>query len=278
MAKRKRTKNLKGNPLKKGFPWYIWTAGIAIACVAFILIIVLNPFTPKKIIQADALNCAIVDHLYNLQPNQEFIDNVTEEFEKVGFTVDVYQGDEITIDFYRQLPSHGYKLILFRVHGGLLENETGMKDKIWLFTNEPYSRMRYYMMQLRDQVSGGAIRLDSESVFAISSKFVTDIMRYNFNDTIIINMACAAFYNDDLADAFMKRGASAYLGWDVSVGLSYVEKATVALVEKLCTEEMTIAQAVTSTMEEEGPDPNNNAFLKYYSPENADKTLKQIVE
>jgi hypothetical protein len=278
LAKRKRTKNLKGNPLKKGFPWYIWASGIAIACLAVILIIILNPFTPRSVIKADVLKCAIVDHLYNLQPNPEFIDYVTKEFEKVGFTVDVYRGDEITVDFYRQLPSHGYKLILFRVHGGLLENETGRGDKIWIFTNEPYSRMRYYMMQLRDQVSEGAINLESDPVFAVSSKFITDCMRYNFDDTVIINMACAAFYNDDLADAFIERGASVYLGWDVSVGLSYVEEATMTLVEKLCTEEMTIAQAVTSTMEEEGPDPNNNAFLNYYSPESADKTLKEIVK
>lgn len=264
--------------MKKGFPWYFWAVGIAVVCVVVGLIIILNPFTPKSVIQTDDLKCAIVDHLYDLQPNDGFIDHVTQEVEKVGFTVDVYRGDEITVDFYRHLPSHGYKLILFRVHGGLLENETGMGDKIWLFTNESYSRMRYYMMQLRDQVSGGAISLDGEQVFAVSSKFVTDCMRYNFDNTVIINMGCAAFYNDDLAEAFTGRGASAYLGWDVSVGLSYVEKATMTLVEKLCTEEMPIEQAVTSTMEEIGPDPNNNAFLKYYSPENADKTLKQIVE
>jgi len=264
--------------LKKGFPWYIWAAGIAIACLAFILIVILNPFTPKSVVQTDDLKCLIVDHLYNLWPNPEFIDHVTEEFEKIGFTVDVYKGDEITVDYYRQLPSHGYKLVLFRVHGGLLENETGTRDKIWLFTNESYSRMRYYMMQLRDQVSGGAISLDSDPVFAISSKFITDIMRYNFDKTVIINMGCAAFYNEDLAEAFVERGASAYLGWDVSVGLSYVERATMTLVEKLCTEEMTIAQAVNATMDERGPDPNNNAFLKYYPPENADKTLRQIVK
>ena len=229
-------------------------------------------------VQTDELKCVIVDHLYNLQPNPGFIERVTNEFEKTGFTVDVYRGDEITVDFYRQLPSHGYKLIIFRVHAGLLENEIRMKDKIWLFTNEPYSRMRYYMMQLRDQVASASTSIDGDAVFAISSKFVTDIMRYNFDNTVIINMGCAAFYSDDLANAFTRRGASAYLGWDASVGLSYVEEATIALVQKLCTEEMTITQAVSSIMEEIGPDPNNNAFLKYYSPENADKTLKQIVE
>ena len=264
--------------MKKGFPWYIWVSGVLFVCVVLSLIIILNPFTPKSVIQADVLKCAIVDHLYDLQPNPEFIDRVTKEFEKIGFTVDVYRGDEITVDFYRQLPSHGYKLILFRVHAGLLENETGRGDKIWLFTNERYFRTRYYMMQLRDQVAAAAISLDNDPVFAVSSKFVADCMRNNFDNTVIINMGCAAFFNDDLADAFIARGASTYLGWDVSVGLSYVEKATMTLVEKLCSEEMTIAQAVASTMDEDGPDPNNNAFLKYYSPENADKTLRQIIK
>jgi len=278
LAKRKVSKHTKGNPLLKGFPWYIWAAGIAIVCVVLSLIIILNPFTPRSVVQTDDLKCLIVDHLHNLQPNPEFIDYVTKEFEKIGFTVDVCQGDDVTIDYYRQLPSHGYKVILFRVHGGLLENETGRGDKVWLFSNESYSRMRYYMMQLRDQVAAASISLDSDPVFAISSKFVTDCMRYNFNDTVIINMGCAAFYSDDLADAFIERGASAYLGWDVSVGLSYVEKATMTLVKTLCSDEMTIAQSVTSTMEENGPDPNNNAFLNYFSPEHADHTLSQIIK
>ncbi|UCD08098.1 MAG: hypothetical protein JSU79_07005, partial [Dehalococcoidales bacterium] len=115
MAKRKRSRQSKGNPFFKGFPGYIWAAGIAVVCLGVILLIVLTPFTPKSIIQTDDLKCLIVDHLYNLQPNPEFIDHVTKEFEQVGFTVDVYRGDEITVDFYRQLPSHGYKVVLFRV-------------------------------------------------------------------------------------------------------------------------------------------------------------------
>lgn len=269
---------MEGNPLLRGFPWYIWTAIGFVICIIFTLIVVLTPFTPHSTIQTDVLKCAIVDQLYDFQPNDALIDFVTGEFEKLGFEVDIYKGDEITVDFYEQLPGKGYKLILFRVHAGLLENETGLGDKIWLFTNEPYSRMRYYFAQLRDQVTA-ARTIDSEDpVYAISSKFIMDCMRHNFADTVIINMGCATFYNEDLAQAFVNRGASAYMAWDVSVGLQYVDDAVMTLVEKLCTEELTIEQAVAGTMEEKGPDPNNNAVLKFYPSENADKTVRQLVE
>ncbi len=90
-------------------------------------------------------------------------------------------------------------------------------------------------------------------------------------------MACAAFYSDDMAKAFTEKGASVYLAWDVSVGLRYVDEATITLVEKLCGGH-TIKDAVDLTMQEKGPDPNNNAFLKYYPDSNSDKTLHDLVD
>ena len=36
-------------------------------------------------------------------------------------------------------------------------------------------------------------------------------------------MGCPCLYFDDLAQAFMEKGASAYLGWDAAVDLSYLD-------------------------------------------------------
>ena len=278
MTKRTTNKREKGNPRKRGFPWYLWTTIGVVICVVLALIVVLNPFTPTSPVQTEGLKCAIIDQLYSVSPNPAFIDRVTQQLESLDFSVDIYRTDDVTIDFYRQLPSHGYKLIIFRVHAGLLENEARRRKGIWLFTSEPYSRMRYYIAQLRDQVTAAKTTVSDEPVFALSAKFVTDCMRHNFANTVIINMGCSAFYSDEMAKAFIKRGASAYMAWDVSVGLNYVDAATMTLVEKLCSKGLTTSQAVSETMKEKGPDPNNNAFLKLYPPTNANKTIKQLIE
>jgi hypothetical protein len=278
LTKHGTTKRTKGNPLKRGFPWYLW-AGIAVViCVVAVVILAANPFLPRSTVQTDGLKCAIVDQLYEAAPNPVFIQHITQLLESSGFSVDVYRTDEVTVDFYEQLPSHGYKLIIFRVHAGLLENETGRGDKIWFFTSEKYSRMRYYIAQLRDQITAAKTTIDDTPVFAVSAKFVTQCMRHDFSDTVIINMGCASFYSDELARAFVERGASAYMGWDASVGLNYVDAATMVLIEKLFSEELTIEQTVNETMKEKGPDPNNNAYLKYFTESGDDKTIDELIQ
>ena len=261
---------------------FLWTAiGVGIALIA-IAIVILLPSSPTNLpptsIQTDGLRCAIVDQLYTVEPNPTFIEYITRELENFGFEVDVYQGDEVTVDFYRRLPTYGYKLIIFRVHGGLLQNESGIGDKIWLFTSQPYNRMSYFIAQLRDQVRAAGIVSTNNPLFAVSAKFITDCTKGDFSDTVIINMACAAFHSDDMAQAFIKKGASAYLAWDVSVGLHYVDDTTMTLVDKLCSKELTIAAAVSETMKEKGPDPDNNAFLYYYPQASADKTVRELIE
>ncbi len=260
----------------------MWTAiglGIALIVIAIVVFLPSSPTNlPPTPIQTDGLRCAIVDQLYTVEPNPTFIEQTTRELESFGFEVDVYQGDEVTVDFYRRLPTYGYKLIIFRVHAGLLQNEAGIGDKIWLFTSQPYNRMQYFIAQLRNQVRAAGISTNTTPLFAVSSKFVTDCMQGNFSDTVIINMGCAAFHSDEMAQAFIEKGASAYLAWDVSVGLHYVDDTTMTLVDKLCSKELAVAAAVSETMKEKGPDPNNNAFLYYYPLASADKTLRELIE
>jgi hypothetical protein len=272
-------KSNKGNPPKRGFPWFLRIGiGLGVVLIA-IAIAFFFPASPANLPdQTDGLKCAIVDQLYSAEPNQVFTEYITQRLENFGFEVDVYRGDEVNVDFYRQLPTRGYKLIIFRIHSGLLRNEEGISDKIWLFTNEPYTRMRYFIAQLRDQIRAAGISTDSTPVFALSTRFVTDCTKGTFANTVIINMGCAALHSDEMAKAFIQKGASLYLGWDVSVGLRYVDNATMTLVEKLCSQERTIAEAVSDTMKEKGPDPNNNAFLKFYPQDNANKTLRELLE
>ena len=123
-------------------------------------------------------------------------------------------------------------------------------------------------------------------MFGITPKFVraksvfrqgTD-MEGVFDDTVIIMMGCSAIALPDLAEAFIDKGASVYLAWDLSVELYYVDEATPYLMNQLCSEELTIREAVDNTMAAIGADPNYGAELKYYPSDNGDKTLEELIK
>jgi hypothetical protein len=58
---------------------------------------------PNPKVEAKA---AIIDHLYDLQPDEAFIVQITQYLE----------GYDFKVDLYRKLPTHEYQLIIFRVH------------------------------------------------------------------------------------------------------------------------------------------------------------------
>ena len=49
------------------------------------------------------LKAAIVDHLSLTAPNQTFIQTATNILKQAGYTVDYYLGEEVTVEFYRNL-------------------------------------------------------------------------------------------------------------------------------------------------------------------------------
>ena len=214
---------------------------------------------------------AIVDQLYSLQPHQAFIDDAVGVLNAYGFDVDIYQGDEVTVDLYRNLPAYGYKLIIFRAHAGLLshqeESQTVVRKATAIFTNEPYTTKRHIGEQRDGQLAKARIAEGYPEVFAIGARFVKRSMEGQFKDTVVIMMGCQTIYLTDLAQAFVDTGVSTYLAWDGLVGLDYVDDATISLIEKLFSEGLAIEEAVAKTMAQEGPDPNYGAVLRYYPPE-----------
>ena len=219
---------------------------------------------------------AIVDQLYTLYPNQVFVEQMTLELEAYGFRVDVWRGDAVTVDFYRKLPTYGYKLIIFRVHSGL-QVEADEANRTWLFTSETYSETSHVIEQLTDQLTFARTHEDAPWVFAIGARFITNSMKGDFDNTVIIMMGCSAARHWDMAQAFTKKGASTYLGWNASVDLGYVGRAALEVVSNLCTEAMTVEGAIDSTMAEVGPDPNYNAFLYGYPKQSANQTIAELI-
>lgn len=93
----------------------------------------------------------------------------------------------------------------------------------------------------------------------------------------VIVAGCSCLYNEDLAQALTQKGASAYPAWDATVDLDYLDKATVTLIENLCSKRLPVSKAVDLTMATKGPDPKHGAVLKYYPPQSGGKTLKELI-
>jgi len=138
--------------------------------------------------------------------------------------------------------------------------------------------MKYTGGRLNDELARARVSEGYPYVFAIGPKFITNSMKGNFDNAIIIVDGCSCLYDEDLAQAFIDKGASSYLAWDATVDLDYVDKATMKLMQDLCSERLQINKAVALTMAIVGPDPKYGAVLEYYPGQSGDKTLKQLIQ
>jgi hypothetical protein len=288
LSRAKAKKQTKGKPPKGGSLWYAWLL-IAIGVAGIVVFIRTVPMSQWAPDHAGNATAAIIDQLSSVQENEAFVANLTKELENYGFEVEVFQGNNITVEFYRQLPTRGYKLIIFRAHSGLLERGEEIEMRTVLFTNEAYSDSAHPLEQVYEQLTMGGACQGCPMMFGITPEFVraqsvfgrgTD-MEGEFDNTVIIMMGCSGIALPDMAQAFIDKGASMYLAWDRSVELYYVDEATPYLIRQLCSEGLTIRQAVEKTMDDIGPDPNYGANLTfYYDPgtHNGDKTLKELIE
>ena len=277
MTRAKAKKQTKGKPLKKGLPWFAWLL-IALGIAGVVVFVRIYPIGQPSPNSVGELRAVIVDQLSSLQENETFVTNVTKELEDYGFEVDLYQGDEITVDFYRQLPTHGYKLIIFRAHSGLLAEDEKVDYKTTLFTNEGYSTAKYVTEQLHDRLVMARVGEGHPMVFGIPPKFITESMNGKFDDTVVLMMGCSGLFLEDLAEAFVDKDASLYLAWNGSVELYYVDAATPYLIRQLCSGNLTIKETLDITMDVVGPDPEHGAGLKYYPSNNGGKTLKELIK
>jgi hypothetical protein len=217
--------------------------------------------------QFSGFKAAIVDHLSLTRPNQTFIEAATNILKQAGFTVDYYPGEKVTVEFYRNLPTHGYSLIILRVHSTPLS----------LFTSEPYDQNKYVWEQLTDQLTRAKyFQEDEHAFFGVTAQFVRSSMKGRFNNSTIIMMGCLGLTFTDTAEAFIERGAKTYISWNDFVLASHTDLATVHLLRHLITEQQTVRKAVDDTMAEVGPDPIYNSQLLYY-PLRAGRYTIQII-
>ena len=223
---------------------------------------------------------AIVDQLSLTFPNQTFIEKATTILKQAGYTVDYISGEQATVEFYRNLPTQGYEIIILRVHSSAtkLQRKEFIEGPLSIFTSEPYSQTKYLYELLTDQlVIASYTTPQSPNYFAIVPKFVSESMKGSFQNSIIVMMGCEGLNNTKMAEAFIQKGAKAYIGWKGAVSASHTDKATITLLQHLITEKQTIRQAVENTMKEIGPDPTYKSILQYYPHSSAQQTIENII-
>ena len=223
----------------------------------------------------------IVDQLSLTQPNPDFAAKATETLKQAGYTVDYFAGEQVTVDFYRNLSAGHYGLIILRVHSGRsseIDPTTGEKTKreyVSLFTGEPYDDTKY--VEDRNPEAGGAelsfARIgratyypDAPPLFGISPNFIKYSMRERFDRTVIIMMGCDGLISDMTAQAFVRKGAKAVMGWNGLISADHTDAATERLIQHLVIDRIAPAKAVTQTMAELGNDPQYGTELRIYPP------------
>ena len=210
---------------------------------------------------------AIIDHLGkggpNPWPNETFVNAVENMLETYGFQVDYYESENVTVNFYRSLPTRGYGLAIFRVHSTIVEG----LNLIGLFTSEPYVAGKYPYPGLLEAWYNQS---SSERYFGIAPGFIEASMGGYFENTIVVLMGCNGLTYNTAAEAFVNRGAKVCIGWNGLVSAPHTDQATEYLIRCLVVNKWTINDAVNATMEEIGPElvyesqQGYKTVLKYY--------------
>ena len=104
-----------------------WVTILKVACVLFLLFAMVllysrwapndrggAPSTPSTV---DMSRAVIVDGIGFTRPNPSFIQGVMEILEDAGLKVDVYVGEDVTIDLLRRIG--GYGLLILRLHSAI---------------------------------------------------------------------------------------------------------------------------------------------------------------
>jgi hypothetical protein len=202
-------------------------------------------------------NAALIDALYSTSPNLTFTASLGNTLQDVGFDVDVYQGENVTVDFLKRLPC-GYEVVIFRMHSALSSS-----NELYLFTAEPYSAGKYVQEQYYRIVKEAYPTEDSQSVFAVNWGFIKRLVANKFNGTLVVVMGCDGANDPLMAEEFMNQGAVGYVGWNGSVLLSHSDRAVSYLLQALYVDKLSLEDAVERTNSLIGEDPQWGSMLNY---------------
>lgn len=188
------------------------------------------------------LTAGIIDQLGEEIPNPEFVNATTAILESHGFNV-TYYNKNLNVAFFKNLGKYNYGIIILRAHAALRDDGSTVD----LFTSEPYSDTAYTADQNNGLLVKGVLNYSDvqKEYFAITTKFIENL-EGQFPRSIVIAMGCNTLVRDleQTAEAFHKKGAEAFIGWNGYVGNLHTDEQTVTLLNSLVTNNEPLGQAV----------------------------------
>jgi hypothetical protein len=215
----------------------------------------------------------IVDQLSLTQPNPDFVSNVRNTLSGAGYEVDYFPGEQVTVELYRTLPKQHYDLVILRVHAGITQEidassgQTTPTEYVSLFTGEAYDESKYSASERVGHLGRATYNSDpaGEALFAIGPRFVEESMTGRFDGATVIMMGCDGLRSQRTGQAFLNKGASAFVSWSSQVSAPHTDAATEKLLQHLVIENKPAQAAVNETAAEVGRDPAFGAELRLLS-------------
>jgi len=252
---------------------------VLIVLSGLVIIYFSYPFATGSPTRVREGGAAIVDALSELNPDPSFEQTAIEYLTAAGMYVDVYNSSTVSVEFMKSFPI-GYDLVLFRLHSG-----TGTHG-VFYFTSEQYDESKHQPEQYRGELEPAKDYEGHPQVFSFGAKFVDAYLQKRFQNAIIVGMGCfgvgtsygtegipAPQTTSNMADAFIRQGALAVIGWDRLVSLSFSDHASLRLIKALTVEHMSVSKAVEVTNRAFGPDPTYKSQLAFYPENGGDKFL-----
>ena len=204
-----------------------------------------------------SLKAAIVDQLSENSPDITFNTTATNLLMNAEFTVSYFSSENVTVPFYEKLVQGDYGIIIFRSHSAMRVD----KPIVDLFTSEEYDENKYYEYRSAGLLSRAQYLVPflpetNKSYFAITPNFIERFG--NFPKSIIIAMGCSSLNVSGMAQAFINKGASAYVGWTNVVLPNDTDYETSKFLEKFLDENRTLASSIAVTSSHNYYDPNKH--------------------
>lgn len=203
----------------------------------------------------------IVDQLSLTEPNPGFVSEATNLLTAAGYRVDYVPGELVNVDYYRTLPSKRYAVVIFRTHAATFKEADADHQFALLFTSEAFDVTRH-TSELRDGRLAEAIYYEgAQPFFAITPDFIRDSTKGSFKGATVIMMGCNGLEYAGTAQAFLDRGATAFVSWDKQVTPGHTDLATEHVLQRVLVDGASLKSAVATANRDLGPDPAFGATL-----------------
>jgi len=240
---------------------------VMIAIIGFMATIIILSFLYNQPPPPSYRRALIIDTVGTRFPNKDLINYTKTLLESYGYKVDVVHGRDATVEFFRNNLTK-YEVIIMRVHSTILRVSFQLlpNGTVGIITGERYNQSKYVSEQLNEMLIPSNLFVEvgaGAGYFTITPLFIR-ALKGNFNNTVIIVMGCHSLYTESMADAFIEKGAKAYIGWSDYVTVDFMDQALKKLIQYLFEKRMSIDEAVKSVWRELGVDPAYLAKLDYY--------------